>query len=311
MQLRGSNVIGFLYKEEANMKIAFLSDGRDWAYFIAKELLAIKNKKWNIDQIVTTPEILFPRYPIDRLRIQTKIIDPKELLEIYSEAFFDGFDILLFYGWSWIVPAEIVKTKICICLHPSPLPKYRGGSPIQHQIINGETESMVSLFQMTEKLDDGPVYKQKPLSLEGHLKDIIHRIGDVGLNATIEMLDELADGKLKPIQQNESQATVYKRRKKSESELTEEKLRKMGSTQLFNFICSLEDPYPNAYTKIADGKIFFKRVEITAVKEQGNILSVMELKNINKDQAKKLLEQNLILKCIDGGHIEIQEAIVE
>ena len=47
-------------------------------------------------------------------------------------------DYILFYGWSWIVPTNLVKNFNCVMLHPSPLPKYRGGSPLQNQIINGE-----------------------------------------------------------------------------------------------------------------------------------------------------------------------------
>lgn len=292
------------------MNIAYLTDGRDWAYWIAKGLSEIKGEKWKIESIVTTPEILFPQHPINKLGIQTKIIDPKELSQLYSEKFFEKFDLSLFYGWSWIVPAEIVKSKICICLHPSPLPKYRGGSPIQHQIINGETGSMVALFQMTEKLDDGPIHKQKPLSLEGHLKDIIQRIGEIGLQATIEMLDEIADGKSKPIPQDEAKATIYKRRKKSESELTESQLNKMSAPEIFNFIRALEDPYPNAYIKISDGKLIFKLIEL-AENPIGDLLNIMDMKNMRKDEIKKLLDNGLFLKCDGGGFIEVKKALIE
>ena len=47
-------------------------------------------------------------------------------------------DLILWYGWSWIVDNIFVDKYTSIMLHPSPLPKYRGGSPIQNQIINGE-----------------------------------------------------------------------------------------------------------------------------------------------------------------------------
>ena len=57
---------------------------------------------------------------------------------------------IFFVGWSWIVEKDIVDNHLCICLHPSPLPKYRGGSPIQNQIINGEEESAVTLFKMDD-----------------------------------------------------------------------------------------------------------------------------------------------------------------
>ncbi|SVE63951.1 uncharacterized protein METZ01_LOCUS516805, partial [marine metagenome] len=68
--------------------------------------------------------------------------------EDYSEEFVKTLnpDIILFYGWSWIISETIVNTYKCIMLHPSKLPKYRGGSPIQNQIIDGEIESAVTLF---------------------------------------------------------------------------------------------------------------------------------------------------------------------
>mgnify|MGYP003640641550 FL=1 len=51
---------------------------------------------------------------------------------------FTASDSIFFIGWSWIIPTVIVEKFNCICMHPSPLPKYRGGSPLQNQIINGE-----------------------------------------------------------------------------------------------------------------------------------------------------------------------------
>ena len=100
---------------------------------------------------------------------QTKDIDLTIITKSddVSEKHFDKLepDLILFYGWSWIIPDSIIKKWLCLCLHPSPLPKYRGGSPIQHQIINGETISAVSIFKMTNELDAGPLCFQKDFSL--------------------------------------------------------------------------------------------------------------------------------------------------
>ena len=80
--------------------------------------------------------------------------------------------LIFFIGWSWILPKDIVNSNACYCLHPSPLPKYRGGSPLQHQIIKGEPESAVTLFRMDEQVDKGPIAWQKSFSLNGDLKDL-------------------------------------------------------------------------------------------------------------------------------------------
>ena len=85
-------------------------------------------------------------------------------------------DIIFFIGWSWIVEQDIIDNYPCICLRPSPLPKYRGGSPIQHQIINGEKESAVTLFEMDGGIDTGDILYQESFSLDGDLKDVFNRI---------------------------------------------------------------------------------------------------------------------------------------
>lgn len=168
-------------------------------------------------------------------------------------------DLFLFYGWSWIVKKEILDIAPCVCLHPSPLPKYRGGSPIQNQIIRGEKESAVSLFYMTEEMDAGDIILQAPISLSGHLQDVLGRISKAGVRLTKIMLE----GKVEAVPQDHEQATFFKRRQPSESELTIDDFKTKTSEELYNFIRALEDPYPNAFLRCRDNKkLLFKCVEI-------------------------------------------------
>jgi len=162
-------------------------------------------------------------------------------------------DIILFYGWSKIVNKNIIENYNCIMLHPSPLPKYRGGSPIQNQIINDEKKSAVSLFLMGEGLDDGPILKQKRYSLTGNLSDIFNRIIKIGYSLTMEILNE----GLNPIEQNHSKATIFKRRKSEESEITIEEIQNKPARYLYNKVRMLQDPYPNAFIRAGDNKKIF------------------------------------------------------
>lgn len=167
-------------------------------------------------------------------------------------------DLVLFYGWSWNVSSRTIQSFDCIMLHPSPLPKYRGGSPIQNQIIAGEKNSAVTLFLMTEELDAGDIVAQEGFSLEGHLEDILARISEIGLRLT---LDILKNGYTRA-PQNHSQATYCKRRKPEESELTKEELATSSAERLCDKIRMLEDPYPNAFIRTADGgRLIIKRAE--------------------------------------------------
>jgi len=159
-------------------------------------------------------------------------------------------DFVLFYGWSSIVPAELLNHFTCIMLHPSPLPRYRGGSPIQNQIISGETNSKTSLFVMTSEIDAGDLVGQEELSLSGTLNEIFKRIEDSGVKLTLQLLEN----GLKRSPQDHSLATFCKRRLPNDSEITLEELTTKPAVYLYNKIRMLADPYPNAYILTSDNK---------------------------------------------------------
>ena len=135
-------------------------------------------------------------------------------------------------------------------LHPSPLPRYRGGSPIQNQIIAGETSSKVSLFVMTDELDAGDLVGQQDLSLAGKLDEIFMRLEEAG----VELTQHLLEHGLQRVPQNHSEATFCKRRTPGESEITAKELETMPAEYLYNKIRMLANPYPNAFIRTADGK---------------------------------------------------------
>ena len=79
---------------------------------------------------------------------------------------------IFFPDWSWIVPNEIIKKYSCVCIHESNLPKFRGGSPLQNQIIHGVKKTKSTAFLMNDKLDAGKILLKKDLSLDGSLDEI-------------------------------------------------------------------------------------------------------------------------------------------
>jgi len=162
--------------------------------------------------------------------------------------------IIFFPDWSWIIPKEIIEKYDCVCFHESNLPKFRGGSPIQNQIIRGIKKTKTTAFLMNEKLDAGDILLQKPLSLEGSLSDIFLRMQ----KNDYEMISKIIQGKYK-IKKQKGNPTTFKRRKPEESEL---KNLDYSKSYLYNFIRMLEDPYPNAFIKIGKHKIIFKSAKL-------------------------------------------------
>lgn len=163
-------------------------------------------------------------------------------------------DVVLYYGWSWMIPKEEYEKKLCLILHPSPLPKYRGGSPLQNQIIAGEEVADVTILKAGKELDAGEIYAQSTFSLEGPLEAVFSRIVDLGTRLTLKVLRDYSLGNLKGTKQDETKATVYKRRKPEQSEMTLDDFKNKTSEELYNFIRALASPYPNAYIVCKDGK---------------------------------------------------------
>ena len=166
-------------------------------------------------------------------------------------------DLILFYGWSWKISSKLIENYKCIMLHPSPLPKYRGGSPIQNQIINGETTSKVTLFIMDDGMDTGDIIAQEDISFEGSLKDIFKRIVKIGYSLTKSILDN----QIVPIAQNNNDATTFKRRHPKESEISIQETTKNDSLEyIYNKIRMLDgENYPKSYINHGDIRIEFSR----------------------------------------------------
>jgi len=162
---------------------------------------------------------------------------------------------ILFIGWSWIIKEDILDNYNCICLHPSPLPKYKGGCPIQHQILSGEKKSAVTLFLMDDKVDHGPILWQSEFDLSGSLEDIFLRISNLGVVGLGEVLTKYKEVNNFSwgVNQDHSKATYYKRRKPEESEIKLEDFQRCAANEIYNKIRALQDPYPNAYIVCRDG----------------------------------------------------------
>ncbi len=169
-------------------------------------------------------------------------------------------DFILFYGWSKIIPSSIIESYRCLMLHPSALPKFRGGSPIQNQIVQGEIDSAVSIFLMDNGIDTGPIARQEYLSLDGTLDEIFSHIESLGFKLT----QDIFDNGLKEFQQNDGDATYFKRRSPEQSEITITELETRSAKYLNNKIRMLQDPYPNPFIRTVDGKrLIIKSCEIS------------------------------------------------
>lgn len=175
--------------------------------------------------------------------------------------FDDNIDLILFIGWSWIIPSEVTDKYLCLGIHPSDLPSYRGGSPIQNQIIDGIVDTKVTLITLSNKLDGGDIWLKEDLSLAG---ESMHIIFDSIVESSTKLLINFFNiyPIIHPTEQDLSKGSFRKRRKPEQSLLKKEDLQNKDLLELYNTIRCLTDPYPNAYLEDKDGN----KLLITGVK---------------------------------------------
>jgi methionyl-tRNA formyltransferase len=96
-----------------------------------------------------------------------------------------------------------------INVHASLLPRWRGASPIQHAILAGDAETGVTLMQMDEGLDTGPMYVQESLAVGPRetAATLHNRLAALGADMLRQRLDVILEGRLPPIPQDDAAAT--------------------------------------------------------------------------------------------------------
>src|SRR3989344_4795818 len=128
--------------------------------------------EYNIVAIVTAPDTLAGRgyelrkSPVKKWAEQAdvKILQPKDLNKEFIEELASlGADVFIMAAYGKIIPQNILNIPSygTINIHPSLLPKYRGASPIQTAILNGEQETGVTLILTDEQMDHGPIMAQE------------------------------------------------------------------------------------------------------------------------------------------------------
>lgn len=169
-------------------------------------------------------------------------------------------DVILFLGWSWFIKKEITDKFLCLGIHPSDLPNYRGGSPIQHQIINGIKKTNVSLFTISEKLDEGDIWLKEKLDFSGNNMDEIFKNIETSSVILLNKFFNLFPN-ITPTQQDLKIGSYFKRRTPNQSEITLDDFKNKSLEDIYNTIRCLTDPYPNAYIEDTKGnRLYFKEV---------------------------------------------------
>ncbi|MFX3618417.1 MAG: methionyl-tRNA formyltransferase [Sporolactobacillus sp.] len=243
------------------MKIAFMGTP-DFSVPVLKNL--IDNSDYEVVCAVTQPDrpkgrkhSLLPT-PVKKLALQYDIpvLQPEKVRAKEAVETILNYrpDVLVTAAYGQILPQSLLEGPPlgCINVHASLLPDYRGAAPIQQAIIDGRTETGVTIMYMVKKLDAGDILAQVRVPIEadetfGMLHD---KLSQAGSRILMDTLPKLASGALHPRKQDEARVTFAPSIKHEDEQIDWEK----QAAAIRNLIRGL-NPFPGAFTTL-EGKVF-------------------------------------------------------
>ncbi|MBJ2208754.1 bifunctional UDP-4-amino-4-deoxy-L-arabinose formyltransferase/UDP-glucuronic acid oxidase ArnA [Pseudomonas carnis] len=176
-------------------------------------------------------------------------------------------------------PLLATARKGAFNLHGSLLPKYRGRAPANWVLVNGETETGVTLHRMVKRADAGAILAQQKVTIERSDTGLsLHaKLRDAATALLRDALPQLAQGKLSETAQDESKATYFGRRTAADGKLDWKK----PAEQLFNLVRAVTQPYPGAFCAVGEHKLIVWQADVVKGNEglaPGRVISVNPLR---------------------------------
>lgn len=164
-------------------------------------------------------------------------------------------------------------------LHGSLLPSYRGRAPANWVLVNGESETGVTLHRMVKRADAGAIVAQQRLAIERSDTALsLHgKLRIAAIDLLRDTLPAILQGKITETPQDESKATVFGRRSAADGKLLWAK----PAEQLFNLVRAVTQPYPGAFCAVGEHKLIVWSAEVVKGNDgqaPGRVISVDPLR---------------------------------
>lgn len=215
-------------------------------------------------------------------------------------------DAICVVAYGKILPKELLEIPKygCINVHPSLLPKYRGSTPIQTAIINGDKTTGVTTMYMDEELDSGDIILQEEIEIKdnqtaGEVWDILSK---VGANLLVETLNKIENNTAPRKTQGENY-TVTKMLDKSMSKID---WKSQTSVQIKNLSRGLS-PIMGVYAILNEKKIKFWNVEALTIEE-----FMSKFENYNNKLGNEITAGTIIyIDYKEAIYIKAKEGIIK
>lgn len=180
-------------------------------------------------------------------------------------------DIFIVAGFPQIFSKKLLTlpSKLTINQHAGLLPKYRGGSPLNWQIINGEKNIGISLIKMDEGIDSGDIISEESFLLDNHenIYDAHCKTNKLFAVMTIKALNLLKQNKLFFKKQKEKNAIYWHQRGPIDGKIF---WKDSKAIDIINLIRAITFPYPGAYTFKKNFKVIIFSAIIPEIQIKGN-----------------------------------------
>lgn len=209
------------------------------------------------------------------------------------------YDIAVTASYGKILPKAFLDIKPCINVHPSLLPKYRGATPIQSALLNGDKLTAVTIMKTEVGMDDGDIFIQENVEIldENDYTSLQEKLANVGTRLLLETLRKIKSGTATRTKQDDSKATYVKLIQKEDA-LLDFSLPVETLVNKTRALCE----NPVAYFFLGEDRIKVYKAKVADMNSCANVGEVIPNKKRFLIQAKEGVFE--ILKCqAPGGKV--------
>ncbi|MFH1610576.1 MAG: methionyl-tRNA formyltransferase [Patescibacteria group bacterium] len=241
-------------------------------------------------QVLTAPSV---KVLVKENNIQ--VLQPEKLDDIFIQKLEEfNLDLNVVAAYGKIMPLKVldIPKHKSINVHPSLLPKYRGPSPIQAAILNGDKETGITIILMDEKMDHGPILSQERYILKDNLTigDIHDELADLSGKILVDTIYKYISKKIQPQEQDHDEATFCKMIEKEHAKIDWDK----PASDIYNQWRAFT-PWPGLFMDYKGNILKFIQIELTKIKD-----------NINHGEFI-VKDKKLYISCKDNILLEIKK----
>ncbi|PIR78151.1 MAG: methionyl-tRNA formyltransferase [Candidatus Magasanikbacteria bacterium CG10_big_fil_rev_8_21_14_0_10_36_16] len=262
------------HENKKTVKIVFFGT-HSFASVILQSL--INDKRFEIEKVITQPD-----KPVGRKQIlqksPVKILAEEHGLEIEQPENLKNYELktlnselFIVAQYGLLIPESILNIPKfgTINTHTSLLPKYRGASPIQSAIFNGDTKTGVTIMLMDKGMDSGPILSQKTVKVlpdETYI-ELDAKMAQIASQLLLDTIPKYIDGEIKPQIQDEAEVTFCKKLDRDDGKIDWKK----STTEIYNQYRAFT-PWPGVWTTWNNKRLKFLAIKPTDKKiEAGQV----------------------------------------